>query len=301
VKTVSILGASGLIGGRLLRRLRSGGRFLATGTSFRSPPAPGITPLDVTDRAALAAHLAQGFDSVVVIAGTKDVGRCEEDFAFARALNTTPVEEILRIVDRERLPTRVVYLSSDYVFDGERGLYREDDAPAPATAYGRSKALAERAVAAAGVRHTVVRSAAVMAKGARFFDWLLRELSRGPEVRLYEDSFFSPTPAELLCEAIEALLCDGAERAPQIVHAVGERRLSRHAFGRAIAALMPDARAAVIPAQRAEGGPLFLRDLSLVPSEWLRTRQTRTFDAYLADEIAAVAGGEAPSPFAPQP
>lgn len=291
MKTVSILGASGLIGGRLLRRLRAGGRFAATGTSFRAPPAEGIAPLDVTDRAALAAHLAQGFDFVVVAAGTKDVRRCEDDFAHARALNAEPVEELLRIVERERLPTRVVYLSTDYVFDGARGLYREGDPPAPATAYGRSKALGERAVLAAGGRHEVVRSAAVMAPGARFFDWLLAALARDGEVPLYEDSFFSPTPAELLCEALEAVLCErDDDPAPPIVHAVGERRLSRHAFGRAVAERMPGARGVIVPARRASGGPLVQGDLSLVRSAWLAARQARTFEERLADEIAAALG-----------
>jgi dTDP-4-dehydrorhamnose reductase len=290
VRSVSVLGASGLVGARLLRRLRAGGHLAATGTSFRSPPAPGIAALDVTDRAALAAHLAQGFDFVVVAAGTKDVRRCEEDFAFAQALNARPVQDIVEIVGRERLPTRVVYLSTDYVFDGERGLYREDDPPAPATAYGRSKALGERAVLGAGGRHKVVRSAAVMAPGARFFDWLLAALARGGEVPLYEDSFFSPTPAELLCELLEAVLREYDALAAPVVHAVGERRLSRHAFGRAVAGRMRDARGAVVPARREAGGPLFQRDLSLVRSEWLAARQRRTFDAYLADEIAVALG-----------
>ncbi|HEY6003156.1 MAG TPA: sugar nucleotide-binding protein [Anaeromyxobacter sp.] len=287
MKTVSIVGASGLVGGRLFRRLRgaAGGRLAATGTCFRSLPGPGMAALDVTDRVALAAHLAQGFDFVLYAAGTKDLRRCEEDFAFARALNATPVEEIVRIVERERLPTRVVYLSTDYVFDGERGLYREDDPVRPRTAYGRSKALGERAVLGAGERHKVIRSAAVMARGASFFDWLLRELGSDREVPLYDDCSFSPTPAELLCEMVEELVCAYDEVPQRIVHAVGERRLSRHALGRLVAAMVPAARAKLVPAKRGAGGPLFQADLSLAPSEFVRSRQKRSFEAYLADEV----------------
>jgi dTDP-4-dehydrorhamnose reductase len=136
----------------------------------------------------------------------------------------------------------------------------------------------------------VVRSAAVMAPGARFFDWLVAALAGDGEVPLYEDSFFSPTPGELLCDLLEAVLCEYDDLAAQVVHAVGDRRLSRHGFGRAVAGLLPGARAAVVAARRAAGGPLFQRDLSLVPSEWCAARQRRTFDAHLADEIAAALG-----------
>jgi dTDP-4-dehydrorhamnose reductase len=289
VRTVSIIGASGFVGGRLFRRLREGASdgLEVSGTCHGAPPGEGLSRLDVTDLEALSAHLERGFDLVVVAAGTKDVARCEADFAFARALNASPVEEMVRIVERERLHTRIVYLSTDYVFDGERGLYREDDPPDPRTRYGRSKLLGERAVLA-GAGHKVVRSAAVMGRGGRFFDWLVGALGSDGDVPLYEDSYFSPTPAGLLCDAMRALLC-GYDAVPQrVLHLVGDRRLSRLDLGRVLAGMIPGAGARLVPVHRRAGkGSQLQRDLSLVPSDLVRRLQPRSFEAYLAEEVAA--------------
>src|SRR5689334_20305175 len=116
MRTVSILGATGFVGGRLLATLRerAAGRLAAGGAGRRPSADPAVVSLDLTDRAALAAHLERDFDAVVVAAGTKDVERCERDPGHALALNTAPVEELVRIVARRGLRTRLVLLSTDY-------------------------------------------------------------------------------------------------------------------------------------------------------------------------------------------
>ena len=291
MRTVSIIGASGLIGARLLTTLRAhqAGVVAASGTRWRSPGPPELKPLDATDPEALRAHLGQGFDWVFVAAGTKDVARCQAEPAYARALNATPIATLAAIVARERLPTRLVYLSTDQVFDGERGLYREDEAPSPRTRYGESKAEGEAAVLASGA-HLVVRTGAVMARGGRFFDWLLASLARPGEVPLYEDCWFSPTPLQLLCDVVAGVLCGRAEPQGGVVHVVGERRMSRLELGRAIAGLVPTTRGTLVPMARPGGDPHVPRDVSLVPSPVVARLARRPLDQYLADEVRGVAG-----------
>jgi dTDP-4-dehydrorhamnose reductase len=284
--SVCVIGATGFIGARIHRRLieRAGDHFAVSGTGLRRAEA-GVNSLDVTDAAALASHVRRGFDVIVVAAGTKDVGACEREPAGAIALNATPVERIVESVRRDRLPTRVVYLSTDYVFEGDRGSYREEDRPAARTAYGRSKLAGERAVLldeAAG--HKVVRSAAVSGRGARFFDWLVAELRAGREVRLFDDCFFSPTPAELLADSVVDLVLAYDEVPGRIVHAVGDRRMSRLELGQIVAASL-GSRGRVVADRRASGGPLFQRDLSLEPSPWVRARQRASLEEYLAREV----------------
>jgi dTDP-4-dehydrorhamnose reductase len=288
VKTVSILGATGFVGSRLLQRLGAGAgdRLRVTGTGWRRARPAEVAPLDTGDEAALAAHLEQGFDLLVMAAGTKDVARCERDPAYALALNARPVESLLEVVERRRLRTRIVYLSTDYVFDGLRGSYAEGDRPAPRTHYGRSKLAAEQAVLNAPGGHKVVRSAAVLGKGAGFFDWILAEIRCGREVRLFDDCYTSPTPMGLLEDMMAELLCSYDEVPERILHLVGERRMSRLEIGRSIAAMVPGAGARLLAEPRAAGGPLFQHDLSMVQSAFVRTRQRHSLGEYLAREVA---------------
>jgi dTDP-4-dehydrorhamnose reductase len=288
--TVCVVGASGFIGSRIFRTLRASAppSVVVSGTCFHGGAAPGVVRLDVTDAAALDALAARGHDLVVWAAGTKDVARCERDPEWARALNATPLERLARAVARAGSPTRIAYLSTDYVFDGERGGYRDDEHPSPRTEYGRSKALAERALLASGSRHKIVRSAAVMAPGGAFFDWLVASLRAPGEVRLLDDCCFSPTPAALLADGILGLLRDWDAIPGPVLHVVGERRMTRLELGCVVARLLGSAPARLVPAQRPPGG-YFQRDLSLVPSDVTRAWRARSVEAYLAGEVAACA------------
>lgn len=288
MRSVSVIGAGGFLGGRILGRLRqaAGSGLRVTGTTRGASRNPALSRLDVTDAAALAAHLRQGFDLLVLAAGTKDVRRCEADPAYAQALHLAPVRELIRVVERERLPTRIVLLSTDYVFDGERGGYRPDDLPGPRTWYGRSKRLAEVALLEAGGGHKVVRSGGVLGRGAHFLDWLLRELASSREVRLFDDCFGSPTPAELLAGCVADLLCCYDQVPDEVLHLVGDRRMSRLELGRLVAGLLGIAGDRLVPEGRATGGPLFQPDLSLEPSAFARERQREGLEEYLRRELA---------------
>jgi len=287
VKKVSIIGASGFIGSRLLRHLAEvgRGRVEVTGTGF-TRAGGGLARLDVTDRGALAAHLEQAFDLVVLLAGTKDVARCEREPAWAEALNAEPVEEVLRLVRARGLGTRVVFLSSDHVFAGDRGQYRDDDPTEPCTVYGRTKALGEQAVLAAPGPHTVVRSAAVLGRGAVFLEWLLQRLRSPGEVPLYTDVFNTPTPLGLLVELLGELLLAPEPGDRRIVHLVGDRRLSRWETGVLVAGLVGGVQATLVGARHVPGADLLQHDLSMLRSPVACGRRQEGLEAGLRRELA---------------
>jgi dTDP-4-dehydrorhamnose reductase len=286
MRTVSVIGASGFLGARICAHLRARAtdRLAVVGAGCSRPPDGGVR-LDVTDREALAAHLDRGFDFVLYLAGAKDVKRCEQEPGWARAVNADPVAEIARIVRRAGLETRLLYLSSDYVFDGGRGLYRDDEPPAPATSYGRSKVLGEEAALSGGGANKVVRSGAVLGRGGTFFDWLVGALRAPGEVRLFADAHFSPTPAELLAELVLELVDRWDETPERILHFSGDRRMSRLELGRLIAGLVPGVAARVVPDAAAHGGALFQRDLSLVASRFVAARPRPAIEECLRREV----------------
>ncbi len=205
-----------------------GNRYRITGTCNTCRNNDELVPLDITDSKALERYLVTSDPAFVILAaGTKDVKKCEQDPGYAYRLNTAPVVAAAEIIVRRRLDARLLFLSTDYVFDGTRGCYRDIDAPAPGTIYGKSKMLAEQSLLASGIEGKIVRTSAVMGKGGTFFDWLVNELRTKEEVRMFDNIYFSPTPINLLDDMITKLLLGYESIDRKILHVNGEKRLSR--------------------------------------------------------------------------
>lgn len=167
--------------------------------------------VDVRDAAGIAAAAA-GADAVV---HTAYVQSGEEAW-------TTNVDGAVAVAAAAG-GSRLVHLSSDLVFDGRRGRYREDDPPAPVNEYGRSKAEAERRVAAVHPAATLVRTSLLY--GGR---------EPGPQERLARDGtrFFvdeirCPVRVGELAEAILELL---EVDHPGPLHLAGADAISRYDF-----------------------------------------------------------------------
>lgn len=109
---------------------------------------------------------------------------------------------------------RMVHFSTDYVFDGLQSQpYREGDAAAPLSAYGRSKWVGEQRVAAASSQHLILRLAWLFGPGRDAFpEWVLQQACGHGEVRVVSDKTGSPTYSEDVPGWVEALLgCGAAE------------------------------------------------------------------------------------------
>ncbi len=165
-------------------------------------------------------------DLAVHAAAVTDVDGCEVDRATCWRSNVLATRRVA-----SRLPT--VYISTDYVFPGDKGLYREGDLPGPVNFYGLTKLLGEEAALACG--GWVVRTSGVygVAGGKKSFpEAVVERLSRGEEVSALVDQWYSPTYAGLLAEAVVEFL--ELEERPQILHVAGPR-LSRMEFAMAVA------------------------------------------------------------------
>lgn len=146
---VLVIGASGFLGGFLLAALRH--RHDVVGTS-RDGSTAGTIALDVRDAAAARSVLARRWDLVVHAAGVIDAKACERDPAHAYQVNVAGTRLIARFAR-----ARVVFFSTDYVFDGGREQYDEDDEPRPLNVYGSTKLAAERVLLSHDSAHVIVR------------------------------------------------------------------------------------------------------------------------------------------------
>ncbi|MCC9305887.1 sugar nucleotide-binding protein [Kitasatospora sp. RB6PN24] len=156
---ILLLGASGFVGGGLWRHLAA--RHEVVGT-FANRAIPGLVQLDLRDERRLRALAADGFDLVIHAAGLVPLEAAEADPELAHRLNVRPVEVLLAAVRDSA--AKLVFFSSDNVFDGSRHQYTEDDLRSPVNVYGRTKTAAEDLLLADG-GHLVVRIPLVFGRG----------------------------------------------------------------------------------------------------------------------------------------
>src|SRR3954452_4443791 len=123
-----VTGASGLLGGYLLRQLRAAGESVVAWS--RSHAGESFTPVDLADPTAVAAAFHSAAPDVVLhAAALARVGDCHRDPAGARRINTDGTRLLAELA--ADAGARLVFVSTDLVFDGERGEYRESDVPNP--------------------------------------------------------------------------------------------------------------------------------------------------------------------------
>ncbi len=191
-----VFGSSGQLARELVRLGGEGGREVR---------ALGRAELDLADPAldldaAMAAVLAaERPDAVVNASGYTAVDRAEGEVDAALRLNQDAPAAMARACAAAGVP--FVHVSTDYVFDGRAGPYRENDPVAPAGAYGRSKAQGEAAVRAAGGRAATLRTSWVYAAhGANFVRTMLRLAQTREEVAVVADQRGRPTWARELAQ-----------------------------------------------------------------------------------------------------
>jgi dTDP-4-dehydrorhamnose reductase len=173
---------------------------------------------------------------VIVAAAYTNVDAAEREEELATRVNAAAPEAIARQAATLSVP--VVHLSTDYVFDGEKsGYYEEQDPARPVNAYGRSKLAGEIAVRAANPRHLILRTSWVYsASGANFFHTMLQQAESRDEVRVVADQRGCPTSADDLARAIVRIVPDllKADRPWGTYHLAGGSETSRHGFAEAI-------------------------------------------------------------------
>jgi dTDP-4-dehydrorhamnose reductase len=238
--SVWITGASGLIGSYLMRAAppNSHVRAVSRDEKWKQPPPD------------LIIHCAALSKSVV----------CEKEPELARQVN---VELTQRWCEFAR-DARLIFLSTDLVFDGTQGNYSEADAINPLTVYARTKAEAEQMVLA-NPRHTVVRlalNAGVSPTADRGFNEEIHNAwRRGETLNLFIDEFRTPIPAAVTARALWKL---AQSNATGLFHLGGTERLSRWKIGESLARRWKDVTPKMIPGSlRDYKGPPRSPDTSL--------------------------------------
>lgn len=182
------------------------GRALVPALAGHEVAALRHADLDIADERAVREAVKVHRPEIVINAAAYNaVDRAETDRETAFRINTVGPRLLAEAAAAEGAD--VLHVSTDYVFDGEKGApYDETDRPNPLSVYGLSKLEGEQAVRDANPRHYVVRTAWVYAHEGKNFPLTILELAKKGPVRVVDDQRGSPTYAPHLAQSIARLV-----------------------------------------------------------------------------------------------
>lgn len=221
-----VLGGSGFVGYYITRY------FEGIGTS--SSQKEGYIKLDITNETEVKETLQSMKPELVInSAAIADVDLCEKEPQKAMLINGISVEWLAEL--SSKINARFVQISTDYVFDGEKGGYTENDKPNPINEYGKSKLVGENNA----LKYDSIVLRIEMPYGVNlsknknvFFESVLRNLKQNRPVNAATDQIISPTFVEDVPMAIKALV-ENNQRG--IFHQASKEKLSRYEFVEKIA------------------------------------------------------------------
>ena len=241
-----IIGSSGLVGSKLAALSAKHGFEAYNTMNRRRTSLPQVKQLDITDRDATLRLVKEIHPNVIVnAAAITNVDYCETHRDEARKVNVDGVSNLAEAASENN--TRLVQISTDYVFDGTVGHYAEDDTPRPLDYYAQTKLDSEKIVSRLSsygiARPSVIYgwnppetsgTASDSVKPMNFAMFVVDRLKRNETVRAVRDQYSSPTFADNLAEALLRL---AKHHSNGIFHTAGRSCLSRYEFAVKLAGL----------------------------------------------------------------
>lgn len=232
---VLVTGASGLLGSKLAHLLSESGHEVIAGYNTHPPIAGRPLHVNLANLEQIEPAVKKTRpDMIIHTAAMTDVDLCEEKPALAKLINSEATGKIALAANA--LGALAVYVSTDYVFDGKTGRYREDNEPNPISEYGRTKLLGELLLKESGAPYLIARSSVIYGWARRhrpnFATWVLGKVKSNQPLKVVDDQFATPTLNLNLAEMIFEL---ASKRVEGVLHLAGASRIDRYSFARRIA------------------------------------------------------------------
>ncbi len=249
---VLLTGATGHLGAYLLHEAsRQKIDVVAwSGATARSAWHIPAIPVNLADRAQVEqAFTAAAPDVVLHAAALAAIADCHAQPDRARQINVEGTRLLCEWC--EQRSCRLLFVSTDLVFDGRRGHYRETDAPHPLSHYARTKREAEQVVQA-WPRSLIVRLSWLLGPKLigppRFFDQLLQALRQGKPFSLFEDEWRTPLGLPQAARCLWRLALDSDVTG--LLHLGGSERMSRYEMGQRLARHLGVREELILPGRR---------------------------------------------------
>ena len=229
---ILITGAFGQLGHALQSVLsrESNYELICTGRKIKEGQ-EGI-PLDIRNQVALKEIInTTAPDILINLAAMTNVDACELNPKLAGEINVAGLQHIC-----DSFKGKIIHLSTDYVFDGTSGPYKEDDPLNPLSIYGKTKLASEHILLEKDIKNLVIRGNVLYDysphTSASFLNWVVSSLKDNQEIKVVEDQFNNPTWTRSMSDIIELSIENDLEG---IIHWGDSVHISRYEFAKLIA------------------------------------------------------------------
>ncbi|CAM1374105.1 SDR family oxidoreductase [Tenacibaculum xiamenense] len=218
MKKIIVTGSNGLLGQSLLALLLeekdkyevvgfSRGKNRSGREDFR------YVSMDLTNKNVLLRELnKENPDVIINTAAMTQVDQCEDKKEECDTLNVDLVKNLIKYSEEHK--AHIIHLSTDFIFDGKKGCYKETDEPNPISYYGLSKLKAERELVNSSIDYTILRTILVFGKvydmsRSNIVLWVKESLEKGKSINVVNDQYRMPTYVTTLAEACKAAIDKG--------------------------------------------------------------------------------------------
>ena len=225
-----ITGASGLLGHKIVQLAVEKGHEAHSTYREHATKSGNPVKLDLTDKNQVSETILKlKPEAIVHTAAYTDVEGCEINQDLAWKVNAEATRHLAEASASIR--SHLTYVSTDYVFDGEKGLYSEEDQPNPVSYYGYTKLKGEEFVKKHAYTWSIARTSVIygwnQTQKLNFATWIINNLKQGKEIKVLIDQHVSPT---LNTNLAEMLLEIAEKKMTGTLHTAGASRVSRHEF-----------------------------------------------------------------------
>jgi len=221
-----VTGSAGLVGQQVVKYLSKSNQVFSCYNESK-PEYGDSVKMDLKNYEMISSVLTEIKPDVVIHLGAMTgVDLCEKEKTSASEINTKATEIIAK--ECSKLNSFLVYVSTDYVFDGNFGMYKEDDVANPLGFYGKSKLEGEKAVQNFSTNWCIARTSTPFGlhpTKKSFPMWVIENIQKQKQIDVLIDQFTSPTYIPNLSRMLIEI---SERRITGIIHAAGASKISRY-------------------------------------------------------------------------
>ena len=223
---VLVTGSAGLVGQQVVKDLSNSHQVFSCYNESK-PEYGDSVKMDLKNREMISSILTEKKPDIVIHLGAMtDVDLCEKEKTSASEINTKATEIIAK--ECSKLNSFLVYVSTDYVFDGNLGMYKEDNVTNPLGFYGKSKLEGEKVVQNFSTNWCIARTSTPFGlhpTKKSFPMWVIENLQKQKQIDVLIDQFTSPTYIPNLSRMLVEI---SERRITGIIHVAGASKISRY-------------------------------------------------------------------------
>jgi len=223
---VLVTGSAGLVGRQVVKDLSNTHQVFSCYNESK-PEYGDSVKMDLKNHEMISSTLTEKNPDIVIhLAAMTGVDLCEKEKTSASEINTKSTEIIAK--ECSKLNSFLVYVSTDYVFDGNLGMYKEDDITNPLGFYGESKLEGEKVVQNFSTNWCIARTSTPFGlhpTKKSFPMWVIENLQKQKQIDILIDQFTSPTYIPNLSRMLIEI---SERRITGIIHAAGASKISRY-------------------------------------------------------------------------